>query len=103
MIAAALLLLAVQPAREPAAAAPQEAETIVVTGSRPGRCRMRLADRALSERQFESHAGQWARLGLAIRVLHPADTHYLCLARIAFRLERRGVRLFHFVEQAERR
>jgi hypothetical protein len=87
--------------RSPAAApAPvQEEETIVVTANRSGRCRLSLADRALSERQFEAHAGEWARLGRALRVVHPRNAPYPCLARIAFRLGRRGVRLVHFVEQ----
>lgn len=97
----AALLLGVQPA--PALAAAPEEATIVVTGARRGKCRMRLADRALSERQFEVHAGEWARLGRAVRVVHPARTDHLCLARIAFRLNDRGVRLVHFVEQPARR
>jgi len=96
---AALFLLALSPAQQPAAA-PAEEPQIVVTGYHPGKCRMWLADRALSERQFTVHAGIWAQLGLAVRVVHPAGTHYRCLARIAFRLNDRGVRLFHFVEQA---
>jgi flavin-binding protein dodecin len=88
----------------PAAAAPaqdQAAEEIIVTGTRPGKCRMQIADRALSEREFEVHAGEWARLGRAIRVVHPANTHYRCLARIAFRLNDHGVWLVHFVDQGE--
>lgn len=86
-------------AQAPAAATARTPETIVVTGTRRGKCLMRLADRALSERQFDAHAGEWARLGQAIRVVHPARTDHLCLARIAFRLHDRGVRVFHFVEQ----
>jgi hypothetical protein len=97
MLALATALLVAQPA--PVRSAPEPA-TIVVTGSKPGKCRMRLADRALSERQFEAHVGEWARLGRAIRVVHPARTDQLCLARIAFRLHDRGVRVFHFVEAA---
>ena len=103
MIAAALLMLFAAPPATAASPPAAQSETIVVTGARPGKCRMRLANRALSDRQFETHAGQWARLGLAIRVAHPPDTHYLCLARIAIRREKRGVRLFHFVEQGEAR
>ncbi len=94
-----LILFLAALASPPAAAPTEEPATIVVTGSRRGKCRMRLADRALSERQFEAHAGEWARLGRAIRVVHPARTDHLCLARIAFRLHDRGVRVFHFVEQ----
>lgn len=97
MLAFAIALLAAQPA--PARPAPEPA-TIVVTGSKPGKCRMQLADRALSDRQFEAHAGEWARLGLAIRIVHPARVDHLCLARIAFRLHDRGVRVFHFAAEA---
>jgi prevent-host-death family protein len=53
-------------AQAPAAATARTPETIVVTGTRRGKCLMRLADRALSERQFDAHAGEWARLGQAI-------------------------------------
>lgn len=95
-----LILLAAALSAQPAvSAAPPEPTTIVVTGTRR-KCRMRLADRALSDRQFEAHVGEWARLGRAIRIAHPARTDHLCLARIAFRLHDRGVRVFHFVEQA---
>jgi hypothetical protein len=87
------------PAAQPAAPPPPH-ETIVVTGTRRGQCRIRLADRALSARQFEDHAGEWARLGRALRVVHPPGASYRCLAHIAFRLGRRGVRLVHFVERA---
>lgn len=97
MLAAALILSAAPvPPAPPAARREPE---IVVTGYRSGRCQLKLADRALSERQFTALAGEWAQLGLAVRVVHPAGTHYRCLARIAFRLNRRGVRLIHFVEQ----
>jgi hypothetical protein len=77
----------------------QEEATIVVTATRSGRCRISLADRALSERRFDTLAGEWARLGRALRVVHPPNAPYSCLARIAFRLGKRGVRLVHFVEQ----
>jgi len=91
--------IAAQPAAAPPPEPVPEAE-IVVTGARPGKCRVKLAEGALSERQLEHHAGEWARLGLAIRVAHPVGTHYRCLARIAFRLNDQGVRLVHFVERA---
>lgn len=100
----AYLLFFAASAGQQQAAAPVSAsqpEEIVVTGTRAGRCHIKLADRALSEREFETHAGEWARLGLAIRVVHPAGTHYRCLARIAFRLNDHGVRLVHFVDQTK--
>ncbi len=93
------LFAAALAAPPPIATPAPEPQTIVVTGSRRGKCLMRLADRALSDREFEAHAGEWARLGRAIRVVHPARTDHLCLARIAFRLHDRGVRVFRFVEQ----
>jgi len=89
-------LLAAPPA---ATAPPDDGEEIVVTGTRRGKCLVRLGDRALSEGQFEHRAGEWARPGRAIRVAHPVGTSYRCLARIAFRLQDRGVRLVHFVER----
>ena len=85
-----------QPA-ETAAAAP----TIVVTGARPRRCRVRLADRSLSDRQLAAHAREWAALGTPVSVVHSPGAHYRCLARIAFRLQDRGVRLTHYVGMDE--
>jgi hypothetical protein len=96
MLSAILFLVALDP---PPAPPPEEVQEIVVTGTRQGKCRVRLADRALAERQFDTAAGEWARLGRAIRVVHPPRTSYSCLARIAFRLERHGIRLIHFVER----
>lgn len=94
-----ILFLAALAGQPGTAASAPAMETIVVTGTRRGKCLMRLADRALSDRQFEAHVGEWARLGHAIRVLHPARIGHRCLARIAFRLHDHGVRVFHFVEQ----
>jgi hypothetical protein len=87
------------PAPESAPAPAPAEQEIVVTGTRPGRCEVRLADRALSARQFEALAGEWGRLGRALRVVHPRGASYACLARISFRLSRHGVRLIHFVER----
>ncbi len=105
MFAALLLLAAAQPAAAPPAAAPpaDAPQEIVVTARRSGKCSIAVADRALSERQFEQHAGEWGRLGRAIRVVHPRGASYACLARIAFRLNRHGIRLIHFVERAPTR
>lgn len=97
-----LVLLAAALAGQPPAAAPAEdaeaAQEIIVTGTRHGRCEVRLADRALSERQFEAHAGEWARLGRAVRVRVPPGSDRRCLTRIVFRLYDRGVRLVHFAD-----
>jgi hypothetical protein len=91
------MIAQVQPP-EAAASAP----TIVVTGARPGRCRARLADRSLTDRQLAAHAREWAALGTPVSVVHSPGAHYLCLARIAFRLQDRGVRLTHYVGMGER-
>jgi len=88
----AALISQAQPAEEGASA-----PTIVVTGARAGRCQVRLADRSLSDRQLAAHAREWAALGTPVSVVHTPGAHYRCLARIAFRLQDRGVRLTHFV------
>ena len=90
MIAALFVTAALQvpAAREP---------VIVVTAGRRGRCRARLADRPLSARQLRALAREWAALGTPVSVVPPAGADYRCLARIAFRLRDRGVRVTHFV------
>lgn len=101
MLETLLFLIAAQ--AQPAAA-PSEAEdgpAIVVTGTRRGRCRVRLAGRDLSDRALASHAQEWAVLGRPVRVIRPAGADYRCLARIAFRLQDEGVRLIHFVDPPE--
>jgi hypothetical protein len=91
------------PAENPETAAMEEgdAQTIVVTGTRVGGCRVRLADRTLTERQLEANARQWAANGTPLRVVRPARADYHCLARIVWSLSKYGVRLFHFVEPSE--
>ena len=88
--------LASQP--QPAVEEPQE---IVVTGTRLTGCRVQLADRTLSNRQLAARARQWAVQGKPVRVVHPAGAGYDCLARIAFRLNRYGVRLIQFVDRPD--
>lgn len=83
----------------PASAPAEEAgEAIVVVGTRRGRCRLQLAGRALSDREFAAVSREWGALGRPVSVVHPAGADYRCLARIAFRLQDQGVRLVHFVE-----
>ncbi|HYG30451.1 MAG TPA: hypothetical protein VD887_09570 [Allosphingosinicella sp.] len=93
-----LSALQAQPAAPPQA---EEGPAIVVTGTRRGRCRVRLAARTLSDRELAAHAREWAALGRPVRVIRPAGADYRCLARIAFRLQDRGVRLIHFVDPPE--
>ena len=80
-----------------------DAETIVVTGTRVGGCRVRLADRTLTERQLAARAKEWAANGTPLRVIRPARADYHCLARIVWSLSKYGVTLFHFVEPSEAR
>lgn len=98
MITVLLTALASQaPVAEPAAAE----TTIVVTGTRRGRCRVRLANRSLSNRKLASHAREWAALGTPVTVIRPPGAGYRCMARIAFRLRDHGVLLTHFVDAPE--
>ncbi|HEX8654027.1 MAG TPA: hypothetical protein VF693_02230 [Allosphingosinicella sp.] len=101
MLEPLLLLIAAQ--APPAAALPnaEEGPAIVVTGTRRGRCRVRLAGRDVSDRALAAHAQEWAVLGRPVRVIRPPGADYRCLARIAFRLQDQGVRLIHFVDPPE--
>jgi hypothetical protein len=81
---------------EPPAA---EGETVItVTASRRGGCRVRLADRTLTDRELRANAAIWAASGTPLKVIRPAGADYGCMAKIAFRLGEYGVRLFHFAE-----
>ncbi|MDT9600293.1 hypothetical protein [Sphingosinicella rhizophila] len=95
-VAAMALLLA-----EPAPRLPEpEADEIVVRAVR-GKCRVQLADRILSDSELNARAEEWAK-GKAVRVIEPVGADYKCLARIAFRLNDKGVRLIEFVDRPER-
>ena len=82
-------------ARAPA----EEAQEIVVTGTRRSGCRVQLADRTLTRRQLAERARIWAAEGRPVRVVRPAGAGYDCMARIAFRLGDYGVRFIHFVDR----
>ena len=104
----ATLLLAAMLAQAPPAAAPvaaplaEEAQEIVVTGTRRSGCRVQLADRTLTTRQLAARAREWAAEGRPVRVVRPAGAGYDCMARIAFRLGDHGVRLISFVDRSGR-
>lgn len=100
MMTAALLTLALLQVPQ---AAPSEvdAEEIVIVASRPGKCRVQLADRTLSSGQLAAHAARWASEGTPVRVVRPRGADYRCMARIAFRLGDHGVRLIQFVDRGE--
>lgn len=76
-------------------------ETIVVTASRRWGCRVRLADRTLTERQLEANAKKWAANKTPLRVIRPPGADYNCLAKIVWSLSKHGVKLFHFVRPSE--
>lgn len=81
----------------------EDEQTIVVTANRRGGCRVRLADRTLTERQLEANAKKWAAEKTPLRVVRPRGADYNCLAKIVWSLSKHGVKLFHFVHPSEAR
>jgi hypothetical protein len=94
-----LALLGLMPAFQESTAE-QVPEDIVVTAVRQD-CRVRFADREMSDREFNDRAKVWAS-GKPVRVIARADTDLKCLSKIAFRLADRGVRLIEFVDPSGR-
>lgn len=94
-----LLLLALQamPAAPPGD--PPVGDDIVVVAARRN-CRVRFANRDMSESEFRRRASEWAA-GKPVRVIARQSTDINCLAKIAFKLADRGVRLIQFVEPAD--
>ena len=95
MIAAILSALIVTTAQAKTA----QADDIVVHAVRQ-KCEVRIADRIISDPEFNAHAKEWAQ-GKPVRVIAPARADYKCLAKIAFRLNDKGVRLIYFVDPAD--
>jgi hypothetical protein len=91
---AALLLLALVPQQ---ADAVDPADEIVVVSSRKRKCRMEIASRVISDKEFKARAADWAA-GKPVRVIVPPRTDYKCLAKIMFKLNDHGVRRADFVE-----
>jgi biopolymer transport protein ExbD len=91
---AAALLLASMAAPPPAAAEPAE---IVVRAVRK-KCRVQIADRILTDPEFNARLEEWAK-GVPVSVVVPADTDYKCLAKIVFRLNDKGVSRVEFVDR----
>jgi len=75
--------------------APQP-DDIVVRAVRH-KCRIEIANRILSDPEFNARAKEWAQ-GVPVRVIAPAQADYKCLAKIAFRLNDKGVRLIYFID-----
>jgi hypothetical protein len=71
-------------------------DDIVVTAQRQD-CRVRFADRELTDREFDARAKEWAA-GKPVRVIARNSTDLKCLSKIAFKLADRGVRLIQFVD-----
>jgi len=89
-----LLLASLLPATGQADAAMPD--DIVVTAERQD-CRVRFADRELTDREFDARAREWAA-GKPVRVVARANADLKCLSKIAFKLADRGVRLIQFVD-----
>lgn len=87
-----ILLALAQQADEP------QPDEIVVRGYK-SKCRIELAGKQLTDRQFDQRAELWAA-GRPVRVVTPPGRgqDYKCLARIAFRLQDKGVTLIEWVE-----
>jgi len=71
-------------------------DDIVVTAERQD-CRVRFADRQLTDREFDARAREWAA-GKPVRVIARASADLQCLSKIAFKLADKGVRLIQFVD-----
>lgn len=73
-----------------------EGEEIVVVGKRRT-CQAFLRGEALSDRELERHAQNW-KAGVPVRIRAPSQSDYRCLAKIAFKLNDKGVQLIEFVQ-----
>lgn len=91
-----LLVSTALPAQTPTTPEPE----IVIRAVR-GKCRVQLDQRLLSDRELAARSGEWAALGHPVRVVSPDGADYKCLAKIAFTLNKYGVRLIHFVDRDE--
>lgn len=92
-----LAMLAIMAAA--ASAASGQPDEIVVRGTR-WKCHVEYADHAMSDREFDRRAAEWAK-GVPVRVVAPQSADYECLARIASRLGDKGVKLIEFVDPAD--
>jgi hypothetical protein len=88
-----LLLLALAQA---APADPPAGDDIVVVAAKR-KCRVRFADRDMSDDELRSRQAEWAA-GKPVRIIARQSTDIKCLAKIAFKLADNGVRLIELVE-----
>ncbi|RYE04229.1 MAG: hypothetical protein EOP61_01415 [Sphingomonadales bacterium] len=82
----------------PATDSDVDEETVIVVVGRRGGCRVRLADRTLTEKELAAKAREWTAKGIALKLVRPRGADYRCMAKIAFQLGEQGLRLFEFVE-----
>ncbi|MDO7840945.1 hypothetical protein [Sphingomonas immobilis] len=78
------------------AASPPAGDDIVVT-ARPEGCRIDLAEKALTDQEFDAKAKEWAA-GRPVRVIAKSNASIACLSKIAFKLNDRGVTQIQFVD-----
>ena len=93
MILAVLILALAAQADSSAAAL---SDDIVVVAAKQ-KCRVRFADRDMSDGEFRKRAAEWAA-GQPVRVVARRSTDIKCLSKIAFRLADHGVKRIVFVE-----
>lgn len=94
-----LMLAALLPQDAP----PPPAEVEIVVVAKRDKCRIRLGNRVVGDKQLGDSASEWARLGTPVRVVAPRGAGYKCLARIAFRLQDRGVRVIRWLDTLDER
>jgi hypothetical protein len=88
-----------EPEPSPAAkAAPADENEIVVVAKIQTGCRVRLADRTLTDKDLAAKAREWAASGVALKVVRPRGSDYRCMAKIAWQLGQQGLKLFQFVD-----
>jgi hypothetical protein len=90
MILTSLAMALAVPQEPPAV----EGEEIVVTARRK-KCTPAIAEDVIRDPLFVRRSADWRR-GVAVRVKVPLGSPYMCLARIAFRLNEYGVKLVYF-------
>lgn len=71
---------------------------IVVVAQVSTKCRVRLADRTLSDQELAAKAREWNANKVALKVVRPRRADYRCMAKIARQLGEQGLRFFEFVE-----
>jgi hypothetical protein len=90
LVLSPLLLMGLQ------AGSPPAGDDIVVT-ARPEGCRIDLAEKALTDQEFDAKAKEWAA-GRPVRVIARSNASIACLSKIAFKLNDRGVTQIQFVD-----